>query len=158
MQKRKRMDMDADANVRKVAKGKDEGAAGGAEMAAEPVLVCVLLRTWMIVYVDELAWAIVFLPSRTQSCNLLRVCVHACTLVQNKYAETRRTRAHTPAQSHNHTHAHTWHQVALSEEETAALQAAKQVIKGLCASLAHKNQELDKLAAGLSAHARKPHA
>jgi hypothetical protein len=41
--------------------------------------------------------------------------------------------------------------VALSEEETAALQAAKQEIKRLRASIAHKNGELDKLAAGFSA-------
>jgi hypothetical protein len=39
--------------------------------------------------------------------------------------------------------------VLLSDEEHAALQAAKQEIKGLLSSLAHKNAELSKLAAGV---------
>jgi hypothetical protein len=39
--------------------------------------------------------------------------------------------------------------VLLSDEEHAALQAAKQEIKGLLSSLSHKNAELDKLAAGV---------
>ena len=40
--KRKWMDMDADANVRKAAEGNDEGAAGDPEMAPGPVVVYVL--------------------------------------------------------------------------------------------------------------------
>jgi hypothetical protein len=74
------------------------------------------------------------------------------------------TRTHTTHTTHTHTHTHTLTRsrahtlispassnqtVLLSDEEHAALQATKQEIKGLLSSLAHKNAELSKLAAGV---------